>query len=191
MNAPQLVEADTPIRLTVDDLEVLHRAGALATYRRTELIDGVIVEMSPMRSRHAWVNGEVYVRLRLALERIGSPLLVLSGGPTIAIPPHDAPQPDIVLLEKTDNQGYATLEEVKLVMEVSDTTLRRDLTTKLKLYARAGIAEYWVFDVEGAQVHQFWSPLEEDYKECRVLPLDGELHSAAIPDLAIDGSGIL
>ncbi len=191
MNAPHFIDAATPIRLTVDNLALLHRAGALAEYRRTELIDGVIVEMSPMGTRHSWVNNEVYFRLRLALEHMGSPLLVLAGGPTVAIPPHDAPQPDIVLLERTDNPGYARLDEVKLVMEVSDATLRRDLTVKRQIYATAGIREYWVIDVEHGRVHQFWTPLKGVYEDTRVVPLDGELRSATIPDLAIDGSGIL
>ncbi len=191
MNAPQHIDAATPIRLTVENLEVLDRAGALAGYRRTELIDGVIVEMSPMGLRHARVNGDLYMRLRFALEDIASPLTVLAGGPTVAIPPHDAPQPDIVLLGNAKAPGYAELDDVKLVMEVSDATLRRDLTIKRKLYAEAGISEYWVIDVEGVRVHQFWSPSNGAYRDTRVITLNGELRSATIPDLAIDGSGIL
>lgn len=191
MNAPQLLEAVTPIRLTVENLHLLHQAGALDHFRRTELIDGVIVEMSPMRRRHSWANGQLHLRLHHALESIGSPLIVLAGGPTIAMPPHDAPQPDIVVLEKTGNQGYATLDEVHLVGEVSDTTLRRDLTIKRDLYARVGIREYWVVDVENGLVHQFWSPIGGRYAQERVVPLNGELRSATILDLAIDGSGIL
>lgn len=160
-------------------------------YRRTELIDGVVVETSPMRSRHARVNGELFMRLYMALQKVGSSLMVLQGGPTIAIPPFDAPQPDIVVLERTGNQGYATLDEVHLVGEVAETTLRRDLTRKRDLYARASISEYWVVDVEGDRVHQFWSPADGAYAETRVVPLAGPIASATIPDLAIDGSGIL
>lgn len=183
-------EAPQPIKLTVDDFAVLHDAGAFVNHKRAELIDGVIVCMSPQTSLHVLVANRLARRLGIALDTIGSPLEALVA-PTVAIPPHNAPEPDVALLLTTSGQRYFPLESMALAIEVSRTTLRYDLTTKRDLYARAAVPEYWVVDVEGERVHRFQSPRDGAYLPMLPIPLAGELRSLTMPELAIDGTGIL
>ncbi|WP_188659725.1 Uma2 family endonuclease [Sphingomonas metalli] len=178
-----------PVKLTVDDFAVLHRAGALDHVRRAELIEGVITEMSPLRSRHAVLTSRLMVRGTAALEAIGSPLMMVTT-PTITLPPHNAPEPDLVIARIAEDDFYIDGKDVALVIEVSFATLRFDLTTKRDLYAQGGIPELWVVDGEAGRVHQFWRPIDGAYREMREFSLQDELRSATLPNLAIDGAGI-
>ena len=183
-------DAPQPIKLTVDDFAALHDAGAFANHRHAELIDGVIVCMSPQTSLHTLVANRLARRLGAALDALGSPLEALVA-PTVEIPPHNAPEPDIALLTITSGQRYFPLESMSLAIEVSRTTLRYDLTTKRDLYARAGVPEYWVVDVDGARVHRFRSPQGGAYYGVPPTFLAGELRLLSMPELAVDGAGIL
>ena len=183
-------EAPQPIKLTVDDFAALHDAGAFANHRHAELIDGVIVCMSPQTSLHTLAVNRLARRLGTALEMLGSPLEALIT-PTVEIPPHDAPEPDIALLTTTSGQRYFPLESMSLAIEVSRSTLRYDHTIKRDLYARACVPEYWVVDVEGARVHRFRSPQDGAYQAAAPVAVASELRSLTMPELAIDGVGIL
>lgn len=179
-----------PVKLTVDDFAVLHDAGALAAHGRVELIEGVIVEMSPQQRPHSFAKNELTYRLRRALEEIGSPYTAQSE-PTVAIDRHNAPEPEIVVTNAPRGDGYTPVGSIALVIEVAATTLRYDLSSKRRLYADAGLPEYWVIDVHARQIHQFWAVNEGTYAQTRIVPLGGELRSATMADLAIDGRGIL
>ena len=191
MDQPLILETHRAVKLTVEYFEVLDRAGVLDRHRRAELIDGSIVEMSPMGPRHSIVMTRILLALHNSLADIGSNVTAMSA-PTIAMPPHNAPEPDITLARASiDQDGYVDQSAVVLAVEISVSTLRHDLNFKRDLYARGGLPEYWVVDVDGRQVHQFWSPVDGAYAETRIVPLAGELRSATLPDLVIDGSGIL
>jgi Uma2 family endonuclease len=110
---------------------------------------------------------------------------------TVPLTPITAPEPDIVLTTAPGGEGYTPLSSVALVVEIAHTTLRYDLNEKKDLYARAGIAECWIVDIQARQVHQFWAPTGTEYSRTRIVPLAGELRSATVLDLAIDGTGIL
>ncbi len=183
-------EAPQPIKLTVNDFAVLHDAGAFDAYPHAELLNGAVVCMSPQRSPHVMAASRLMVRLELALQRLGSKMEAVHT-PTVSIPPHDAPEPDIAIVTASPADGYYPLSMVALAIEVSLTSLRHDLSDKLDLYARARVSEYWVVEVESRTVHQFWSPSDGVYLERRTIPLAGELRSLTMPELAIDGTGIL
>ncbi len=180
-----------PIKLTVDDFHVLHAAGAFDNHRHAELIEGVIVDMSPIGRTHALLTSRLFMRLAKALEAANSPLEAFTTA-TLAMPPHNAPEPDLFIATTEDPGGpYFAGRMAALVIEISRTTLAYDLSTKREMYARANVPEYWVVDADEATIHQFWSPIEGGYGESRLVQLEGPIASATIPDLAIDGSGIL
>ena len=85
-------------------------------------------------------------------------------GASIDVAPEDnptnEPEPDIIVLKRefTSLSAIPRPEDLHLVVEVADTTLRFDLTTKAALYARAGIVEYWVLDVAGRRLIVHWDP---------------------------------
>ena len=181
-------EEPRPVKLTVDDFLLLADAGALDGYRRTELIEGVIVEMASMSTRHSLLVGAFYRELHAALRTAGSAMTAVLG-PTVKLPPHNAPEPDVVVVRLGDDR-YLSGEAAALAVEVSLSTLRQDLTVKRGVYARSGIPEYWVVDGEANRVHQFWSPRDGAYAKTRIVPLLDELASATIPGLSIRVSDI-
>jgi Uma2 family endonuclease len=178
-----------PFKLRIEDYELLDRAGAFDG-RRTELIEGVIVAVNSEMLPHTRIKNELMFRLRLALRDRSDPYDAYVEG-SLAFAPHNMPQPD-VLVARIDAKGaYFNQHDVVLVIEVGATSLRGDLGIKRTLYADQGVPEYWVVDVDGRQVHQFWTPVDGSYADSRIVPLAGALQSATLSDLTIDGRGIL
>lgn len=98
------------------------------------------------------------------------------------------PQPDFALL-KPRRDDYSTAHprpgDILLAIEVSDTTQRTDLRIKAPLYARAGIPEYWVVDVNEKSVHVFREPGIEGYRKTFVAKADDELTPIELPELRL------
>jgi len=86
--------------------------------------------------------------------------------------------------------GAVPVEQVRLAVEVSDTTLADDLGRKRALYALGGIPEYWVVDLSARVVLQHWSPVGDAYARAAVVPFGGELASATLPGLVIPTAGL-
>lgn len=185
---PQPPDA-SPFKFDIEAFEILDRAGVFGD-RKVELIDGVIEVMNAEYRRHNHVKNELNFRLRVALERIGSAFSAF-GEMSLALPSHNLPQPDVAVAIGGLDDRYYEIGDVAMVIEVADTTVRRDLGAKRAMYAAQGVPEYWVVAVPNAEVHQFWSPSPEGFAESRVVPLAGEIRSMTMPDLAIDGRGIL
>ncbi|MEG3149204.1 Uma2 family endonuclease [Sphingomonas sp. ZT3P38] len=107
------------------------------------------------------------------------------------MPPYGAPEPDVVLTDAPQGDGYVPLESVALLIEVSDSTISYDLGPKAVMYATHGIPEYWVVDLLAAQIHQFWQPAEGAYQNSRSSTVGEALHSATLPAATIETDGIL
>lgn len=179
-----------PVKLRIEDYELLLRAGTFSHLAKTELIEGVIVEMNAQYRRHSFAKNELTYRLRRALEALGSPYSAQSET-TVALPPYGAPEPDVVLTSAPQGDGYVPVESVALLIEVSDSTISYDLGTKAMVYAAHGIPEYWVVDLPAAQIHQLWQPAESGFRNSRSVAVGEPLRSVTLPDLSIETNGIL
>lgn len=142
-----------PVKWTVTQF---HQMGELGYFegKRACLIRGVIVEEGPMNPPHAIALELTDVAIRFAFGpawrvRVQMPLVL--GQDT-------DPEPDIALVHGSPRGTVAHPTTAALVIEVADTSLDDDLTTKAELYATAGIADYWVPDVDGRQLHVFRDP---------------------------------
>ena len=174
-----------PLKLTIADLELLDRRWDPDPIHSTELIDGRI-NFTPARyARRARATGELAGRLHDALEASGSPYFGGMRG-SVAMPPHDLPLPDIVLTSEPNGDGFIPVSSVPLVMEVAETALDFFMDTKARLYAKHGVPEYWVVDLNGGTVHQMWSPTTDTYRERRPIALGETIAAATIAGLAID-----
>lgn len=156
-------------RITVDDLERMIKAGVLDDHR-VELIQGKLLETAPPSADH----GEATTRLLLALSRYlqdGRPELNLRTvtHATLKVGPTSAPDPDFFVATRKAAGFLYDATEAVLVVEVAYSSLPRDLGVKRSLYARAGIAEYWVVDVSAQTVHVFRDPAFEGYLDHRLL----------------------
>lgn len=150
------VEIDVARRLfTVEEYHRMAEAGILGEDERVELIEGEIVQMAPIGPRHA---GGVINATRLFITRLGDRAVVSPQNPVV-ISPRSEPQPDLLLLRPravSYSRELPTSQDVLLTVEVADTMVRYDRLVKARLYARAGIAEFWLcLPTDGAvEVHR-------------------------------------
>ena len=124
-----------------------------------ELIRGEILEMSPIGWSHALATGlvaEVLARVFSTSHFINEEKpLALSGSS-----PGTEPQPDVAVVPGSRRNYASHPGTAALIVEVADTTLAYDTTTKAELYATAGILDYWVLDLEGKRLLIFRDPVQ-------------------------------
>jgi Uma2 family endonuclease len=182
-------DARSPIKLRIEDYLRLHEAGAFERYAKTELIDGVVYAMNPQHRPHGFAKDELAYRLRRALEAMGSDLHVATEQ-SVAMIPHNQPEPDIILTTEPRGPGAIPGTSVALLVEVAHTSLDHDLLRKAPVYADRCVAEYWVLDVNAGLIHQMWSPQGEAYAERREVKLGERIEAATIRGLAVETAGI-
>ncbi len=177
-------------RIKVEQYRRMAEIGLLAPDARVELIEGEVVEMPPMGSRHAAVVHELRDLLDAAVGtrasvRMQSPLQLGSSS---------EPEPDLVLVKRRADY-YAgsrpTAADVLLVVEVSETTLSQDRTVKQPLYARHGLPELWIVDVKRSRLHTFQSPAGGGYTRVSSIDEPGLTALEALPGVTVDLSGVL
>ncbi|MFM7519038.1 MAG: Uma2 family endonuclease [Planctomycetota bacterium] len=150
-----------------------------------ELVDGVLQMMSPIGDRHA---DAVDWLVRWSMVAIDPSRILVRVQNPIAIPASEsAPQPDlawVTLRRYTDRRPLPG--EVLLVVEVADTSLDYDTTTKAALYAAAGIGEYWVIDLVARAVIVFRDPVAGRYDTRTTHRAGRPLHPVACPDATLE-----
>lgn len=155
LNAP--LPSDLPrLRWNEDQYESLFTMGLLPQ-GKYELIEGDVIEKMPIKDSHAYI-----VTLLFAFFSQFCAFPLLRSAFTLAISANDLPEPDFAVLATPaptlTSRGYLQPADIRLVVEVSDATLTRDLTTKAMLYAAAGVSEYWVIDVVGRSIRVHAAP---------------------------------
>ncbi|MBC7780872.1 MAG: Uma2 family endonuclease [Proteobacteria bacterium] len=171
-------------RWTVTDYHRMVEVGLLDADARVELIDGEIVRMAPIGLLHADCVNRIGVRLARA---VGDDAYLSFGNP-VRLSQYDEPQPDLMLLAPRSS-GYSQHapgpEDVLLAIEVSDSTLRTDLRIKVPLYARTGVAEVWVIDVENERLLAFDQLEASTYVRQREAKAGTALSPHRLPTLSI------
>lgn len=184
MNAPLRPDPSFQrARLTARDFWLLAESGAFADYAKAELIEGEIWIVNSVWVWHARTTAYFTTELTIALRKIGSDLVVYGSG-SVDLSGDSVPEPDIAIGRDHEGRGLP-LEKVMLAIEISDSTLARDLGVKARLYGTAGIPEYWVIDREGARIVQMWAPQDGGYAERRDVPLGGTITAATLPGITI------
>ena len=171
-------------RFTVDEYLHMAQAGILTERDRVELLDGEIVEMTPIGRRH---SGCVAALLRVLITGVGPRAVVWSQGP-IRLSERSLPEPDVTLFRPRSlsySDADAEPRDVMLLIEVSDASLRRDREIKLPLYAGAGIPEYWIVDVQGREIEVHTNPSGSRYGSVRRFGRGEFLIPLAFPDLRV------
>ena len=129
--------------------------GVITSDDRVELLDGVIVRKLETTPRHIYALSDFYAQLVLQFQPRAT---VLSQG-TIFLPQDRRPDPDIALIQlETPRDRLPLPEDIYLLIEVSDSSLARDRETKLALYARDHILEYWIVNLEQDQLEVYREP---------------------------------
>jgi Uma2 family endonuclease len=171
-------------RFTVDEYHRMGEAGILFPDERVELLEGEVVEMSPIGSRHA-----ACVRTLNAVlgERLWGRAIVAVHDP-VRLGKYSEPQPDLALLAPRDDR-YATEHpgpgDALLVVEVADTTTLSDRNGKIPLYARAGVTEAWLVDLPAGAVEVYRSPEAGAYRDVHRAGPDDAVSPLAFPDVHV------
>jgi Uma2 family endonuclease len=174
-------------RFSVRDFLLLADSGAFRDYARTELIEGEILAVNAIQTRHAQIQASLHLAIGTALRSLTVGLQTFLA-PSIKMG-DSMPEPDIAIAEQS-SEAFLPLAAVHLVIEISDTTLDYDLRRKAALYARNGIGEYWVVDVAARLIHQMWSPSEDGYVERREEKFGERVEAVVIDGLAVETAGI-
>ena len=151
-------------RWTRAECDALIANGLLDDPDHLELIEGDLVRKMPKRPPHTNVPMAVLLWLQ---DAFGRELVVPER--TIDVAPQDNPtsaaEPDIVVLARSwrEFQVYPQPSDLRLVVEISDSTVAFDRSTKASLYARAAIAEYWVADIPGRRLIVHRDPRDGAY----------------------------
>ena len=157
---------------------------------RGELLEGEIIEMAPIGSRHAACVDRLTQVFALAL---GEEAIVRVQNP-LRLSEHSEPQPDLaVVLPRSDHYRHAhpRAADIFFLIEVSDTTAEFDRTVKLPLYARAGIREVWIVDLAAACVEVYRQPGADGYERMERFMRGQSVAPQAFPDLFLSVNDIL
>lgn len=169
---------------TVDEYHRMIAAGILAGGDRLELLDGQIIQMNPQLPPHAATTQRAARYLDRLLDEVAYVRMQLP----VTLPPNSEPEPDIAVVRLDANEygdRHPAASDILLLIEIADSTLLSDRQTKALIYARAGIADYWILDVNSRQVLVFREPSADGYRQSVTLPANAAIAPLAFPDIAI------
>lgn len=146
---------------TVADYHRMGDVGILKHGERVELIEGVIVDRAPIGSPHA---GIVKRLIQVPARAVGDRAIVSAQNPVV-LGDFSEPEPDLMLLRPSPD-FYAAAHPT-----AADTSLRYDREIKIPLYARHGIPEVWLIDVESKKIAIYTQPSGERYSQANA-PVD-------------------
>ncbi len=173
----------TAYRFTVKDYHRMAEADVFEPDDRVELVDGEVVKMSPIGTRHA----ACVRRLTHWMMPIGNRAIVSVQDP-VQVGEFSEPEPDLALLRWRDDfyaDHHATPPDIHLVIEVAETSLRHDLLRKTPLYIAGGVPEVWVIDLVADVVHVIRGA------DSQQLRAGESLAPRAFPDLVLEVAAIL
>jgi Uma2 family endonuclease len=172
-------------RITVDEYHRMAETGILREDEHVQLVDGMLVAMTPQGRAHA----RVIQRLtRLLVRSVGDDVEVLPQLP-LTLPGDSEPEPDLAIVRAEDAQsGEQHPRTALLVVEVAGESLRFDRGPKAALYARAGIPEYWIVNLAEStvEVHREPNPAKGAYRVRKVVSAGEDLVAASVPGLSVD-----
>lgn len=186
----QILAAGRPWRFTVEDYHRLGEAGILGEDERVELIEGEIVDMTPIGSHHAGSVKRVVAFLR---SRVGSDV-VLSVQDPLYLREDLEPQPDVMLLRYREDYyslSHPASEDVLLLVEVADSSIAYDRMEKADLYAAHGVPEYWLVDLTKQAVLVHTAPSALGYRSVETRRREETWNSTMLPALSVRGQDLL
>lgn len=169
---------------TVDEYHRMVETGILTASDAVELLDGQVIEMSPQEPPHAATTRRASRYLDRLLDGRADDRTQLP----ITLQPHSEPEPDIAIV-RLDAKDYAdrhpSVEDILLIIEISDTTLQKDRNQKALIYAKAGITDYWILDINKRQMFILRDSNGDRYQNEQRLSASDRCTPLAFPELEI------
>ncbi|MDV2997355.1 MAG: hypothetical protein N4J56_007060 [Chroococcidiopsis sp. SAG 2025] len=170
---------------TIDEYRQMAECGILKPEERTELIEGQIILMAAQKPPHAAISDNIEKYFRVLFEGVAA---VRSQKP-IVLSDRSEPEPDIALVRINERNYYdrhPSVEDLFLLVEVSDATLSFDTNQKLAAYARSGVSDYWVADVNAGCVRIFRHPQNSEYLQQFFVHPGNQITALAFPEKTIE-----
>ena len=177
------------LRFTVDEYYRMIELGLLKDYEKAEIIEGELIQSMPIGDRHACIVDNL---MDFFIKNVPDTIRVRGQNP-IRISDYNEPQPDLSFgdLTKYDGRRKPKADEVLLVIEVSDATLKYDRNTKLALYAEAEIPEAWIVNLPNDIIEIHTKPKFGLYQLVQIFNRGEMVKSEAIPNLEIEVEKII
>ena len=189
-DAPPLPKWVARWKFDVHQYHAMAKAGVLNEDDRVELIDGEIVAMSSIGPAH---KGAVNSSNRFWVIRLGERAVVQIQS-SVRLDERNEPEPDVAILKPRDDfyaSRHAGPDDVLLLIEVSDTTLRYDRRIKLALYARFGIPEVWIANIRARAIEAYTDPVNGEYTSLQTFRRGQTITPTAFPDVVLPVSDII
>jgi Uma2 family endonuclease len=171
-----------PRRFSVAELDAMFDANILSRDEKIELVNGEIIQMNSQMMPH----GAIKFRLAMKLSTILSQLFEVHVELSVQLNDNTLVDPDISITSKLKlERRYLRRDEILMITEVSDTTLAYDLGEKARLYANAGIGEYWVVDINETQTWVHREPSATGYSSVLEVPFDKPLTALFDPSVQV------
>jgi Uma2 family endonuclease len=179
------VQVDAPphglrlARITLEMYDAMINAGTITNESRVELLDGKIVQKGEMNTPHLNRVKDLYDLLKPQFQGRAD----VYQESAIELPTDGRPQPDIALIvPNAARANFALPESIYLIIEVAQTTINTDRDYKQWLYARDGIAEYWILNLNKNQLEVYRHPDGERYTQSFTLNAGETTACLAFPD---------
>lgn len=176
-------------RLTVEEYHRMGEAGILAPDARVELIEGEIIDMAPIGSRHAGIVEQLSYLFEQALR---GRAMIRAQNP-VSLGARSEPQPDVALVRPRSDfykSAHPRPSDILLLVEVADASLDHDRDVKTPLYAAHGIPEAWLIDLESSLLTRYREPSPAGYGYAELLEAARSVAVSAFSDVSIDLSAL-
>lgn len=177
-------------RFSVQDYYRMAETGVLRPGARVELLEGRIIDMSPIGPLH----GGLVNRLTRLFNRTANGRWLVTVQNPLHLDDHSEPEPDVMLLKPSPDdytRRHPRPEDVFLLIEVSDSTLDYDREEKLPAYGRAGISEVWLVNPQDEVIEVYREPHFTGYTSKLVLHAGDQARPQAFPDVAVNVTELL
>ncbi len=169
---------------TVSEYYRMAEAGIIQPGERVELIEGRILEMSPKGTAH---STSTTLAARYFIVHLGDRAIVRIQEP-VHISDRSEPEPDVVLARPLENKyadHHPAPDEILLILEIADTSLRYDRDVKSLLFAQAGIIQYCILNLNSKELEDYRNPDSEGYRSKQTYKTDEQFSLAAFPEILI------
>ncbi|MDE2058820.1 MAG: Uma2 family endonuclease [candidate division NC10 bacterium] len=177
-------------RFTVEEFRRMAESRILTEDSRVELVEGELIEMTPIGSRHAACVDRLN---RLFSQRVGETAIVRVQNP-IDLGRHSELQPDLVLARPRPDfyaGAHPSPEAILLVVEVAETSAEFDREVKVPLYAQAGIPEVWLVTLAQRTIAIYRDPTGAGYQEVRSVGPGEVMSPLALPEIVLSTESVL
>jgi Uma2 family endonuclease len=177
-------------QITVKEYDAMIESGVFDEDDQVELLNGAIVEKMPKGKKHSAATD----RVAKFFDRNFNEFIFVRNQNPIWLNEFSEPEPDIVLaMPKTDEyeNSHPTPDEIYLILEVSDSTLGYDRNTKGEAYARAGIKQYLVLNIQEKTIEDYREPSADGFQSKQTYRVGQSFNLVAFPEIMISVSDFL